>query len=146
MNRYFFLSLLIITASCSEPSEPFGQSDTYQVTDTISQPSSPVRSYKVIFTENVGWGYQIFEGSKMMVDQKHIPAVQGMVGFDSKEKAEITAKFILDKIEQGIFPPTVSPEELDSLGVYTIPVDQRSEDTDQQDQNSPVLSTPENKK
>ena len=52
-----------------------------------------------------------------MIDQKHIPAIQGEQGFTSKEKAEITGNYILRKIKNGEFPPTVSVPELDSLGV-----------------------------
>lgn len=74
-------------------------------------------SYKLNYVEEVGWGYQIFDGSKMIIEQKHIPAIQGISGFDTKEKAELVAKFILDKLNRDIFPPTVSADELDSLGV-----------------------------
>lgn len=77
----------------------------------------PSHSYKVIFEENKGWGYQIFEGEKMIVNQPHIPAVQGIKGFSSQKNAEITAEYILKKIEEGNFPPTISVQTLDSLGV-----------------------------
>jgi hypothetical protein len=120
MKRFLLAATLIAALTSCEEAETV-KPDPKQVTISNGegdQPSS-VRSYKLIFTEDIGWGYQVFEGSKMLVDQKHIPAVQGMVGFETKEKAEITAEFVLNKIENGIFPPTVSPEELDSLGVYS---------------------------
>ncbi|MBL1280350.1 MAG: DUF4907 domain-containing protein [Fluviicola sp.] len=73
--------------------------------------------YKVVFEENNGWGYQIFEGDKMLINQMHIPAIQGLQSFSTEEKARITAEFILLQVEQGNFPPTVTKETLDSLGV-----------------------------
>ena len=99
--------------------------NTNQSSETVKSESNDQddagTSYKVIFKENTGWGYQIFDGSKMLINQEHIPAVQGTKGFETKEHAEIAAKFILNKIDNGIFPPTISPQELDSLGVYSLP-------------------------
>ena len=74
-------------------------------------------SYKVIFDQNNGWGYQIFEADKMVINQTHIPSVPGVQGFSTQENAQITAEYILKKIKQGIFPPTITPQNLDSLGV-----------------------------
>ena len=74
-------------------------------------------SSKVQFKEDTGWGYQIFEGSKLLINQEHIPAIQGIQGFSTKKKAEKTAQFVLDQIDKGNFPPTLSKEILDSLGV-----------------------------
>jgi hypothetical protein len=41
----------------------------------------------------------------------------GNNGFSSEEKAMITGEFIISKIKNNIYPPAVTPEELDSLGV-----------------------------
>lgn len=79
--------------------------------------SSP--EFTVITVENaeLGWGYQILQDGKLAIDQKHIPAIQGYKGFSTKENAEKTANFIVEKMKKGIFPPTLSEKELDSLGV-----------------------------
>jgi hypothetical protein len=74
-------------------------------------------SYKVIFDQNNGWGYQIFESDKMVINQTHIPAVPGVKGFSTEENAQITAEYLLKKIKEGIFPPTITAQNLDSLGV-----------------------------
>ena len=63
------------------------------------------------------WGYQIFQKETMIINQTTIPSIQGIDGFDTEEKAERTAKFILNKVENGIFPPTVDKEDLEKLGV-----------------------------
>ncbi len=86
-------------------------------TDTI-QKNTQECTYRVLLNETGNeWGYQLFQGSKMVVNQMHIPAIQGKYGFETKEKAEIAAEFVLSKLENNIFPPAISPEELDSLGV-----------------------------
>ena len=88
------------------------------VDPTVStQKSASSFSYKVIYEEQTGWGYQIFDGSKMVINQIHIPAVQGIQGFSSQKKAEKTANYVVKQIEKGNFPPTLSKEILDSLKV-----------------------------
>ena len=87
-------------------------------TEQLAFPSpSPTsnHSYKLIEGDH-GWGYQIFEDSTMQINQMHIPSVPGINGFETKEKAGIAASYILGQIEKGIFPPTVSPAILDSIG------------------------------
>lgn len=74
-------------------------------------------TYKVIFISENNWGYQLFQNEKMMINQTSIPSIQGINGFDSEEKADRTAKYILSKLEKGIFPPTVNKEELENLDV-----------------------------
>lgn len=77
-------------------------------------------TFKAIYLGNLGWGYQVFNGSKLLINQQHVPAVNGMHGFQSQEKAEIAAQFVLGKIKEGWDKPTVSPEELDSLGAINL--------------------------
>jgi len=77
----------------------------------------PQFSSKIIFIEGKGWGYQIFKGATLLINQEHIPAVQGLQYFSTKENAETTAKYILKEVEKGNFPPTVDEKILDSLGV-----------------------------
>ena len=63
------------------------------------------------------FAYQILKDGKMIINQMNIPAVQGNKGFPSKETALKTGELMLNKIKKGVFPPTISKEELDSLGV-----------------------------
>lgn len=113
MRLLLFVALLLI--GCS--TETVEQEPIDQV-DSKSQENTQIgKSFKVIFTEEVGWGYQIFDGNKLMINQKHIPAIQGLQGFETKEDAEKTAQYVLDQVEAGIFPPTITTSILDSLGV-----------------------------
>lgn len=89
------------------------------------KPKEPVEaptglSYRVEFKDDLGWGYQIFDGSTLILNQDHIPAIQGNIGFPSKSAAEKTAKYIIQKLENDIFPPTLTVTELDSLGVIPV--------------------------
>ena len=113
--KFVPILLVISLVSCSTKNEGH-VNDTPEI-DKQNTETTVGKSYKVIFTDEIGWGYQIFDGNKMMINQKHIPAIQGLQGFETKEQAEITAKYILDQIDSGNFPPTISTDILDSLGV-----------------------------
>jgi Domain of unknown function (DUF4907) len=110
---YFFL-VMCCALSCSE-----------QVENKVDERPEPEQitatkeTYRVISVENGpgSFGYQILKDGKMLINQATIPAIQGNQGFSSREKAQKTGEFVLQKIEKGFFPPTISPEELDSLGV-----------------------------
>lgn len=64
-----------------------------------------------------GFGYDILMGGKIYIHQPHIPAVAGNNGFPSAESALKTGTFIISKIRKNIMPPSVTKNELDSLGV-----------------------------
>lgn len=134
MRQIIFLSFIFLACGCSDNSQESsperdesvqsGQdtlnenitesSEVYGITQEDSQHSFSAR---IIFTDTLGWGYQIFDGPKMMINQIHIPAIQGNKGFKSRQSAQITANFVLYKLSNNIFPPTVNSKELDSLGV-----------------------------
>jgi hypothetical protein len=125
MRLFIIPVALIFCASCSssnnehaaipnEDSLITGNSNRIDSTATVATPSY---SFEVFETAGLGWGYKIFDNGTLFINQPHIPAIQGNKGFSSKEKAEITANFAILKMEQGFVPPTISPEELDSLGV-----------------------------
>ena len=74
-------------------------------------------SYKVVLVSEGNWGYQLYQGDKMEINQRSIPAVPGTLGFETKEKAEKTARFVLEKLNRGEFPPTLTIEDLKKLDV-----------------------------
>jgi hypothetical protein len=64
-----------------------------------------------------GFGYDLIADGKPMIHQPHIPAISGLKGFASKADAEKAGMLMKYKIENGIMPPTISMEELDSLKI-----------------------------
>lgn len=65
----------------------------------------------------VGWGYLIKQKSRIVIHQPTIPALSGTQGFSSEQKARRAGELVVSKIRGGHFPPTLTPHELDSLGV-----------------------------
>lgn len=64
-----------------------------------------------------GWGYDIYITKTRYIHQPHIPAVNGNKGFSSEKNAKIAAELAVKKIRKNEMPPTISINELDSLGV-----------------------------
>lgn len=73
-------------------------------------------SYQITSSEN-GYGYKIYIDGKLYINQPNIPALPGMAGFESEEDASKTAKLAISKIREGIMPPTITVNELRSLGI-----------------------------
>jgi hypothetical protein len=113
--RYFIIFIIsIFLFNCGDESDK--REDAIQK-ETRSINKNPI--YELVVSENGSnnFGYQILQDGKMIINQQIIPAIQGNKGFSTKEKAQTAGQFTLMKIKNGIFPPTVSPHELDSLGV-----------------------------
>jgi hypothetical protein len=63
-----------------------------------------------------GFGYNILIYDAIYNHQPHIPAINGMRGFHTQEQAHKAAELVVYKIRNNIMPPSLSPQELDSLG------------------------------
>jgi len=118
---------LTLLFSCAESKNNEDKSETIIAETNVESPEQNIGlridktafeyTAKTIFTPDHGWGYQILNLGELYINQPHIPSIPGNSGFDSEEKAQKTADFVIYKLNNGIVPPTVSPEELDSLGV-----------------------------
>ena len=119
--------LILFIVSCENSSEKIKKASVKPVI-----PETPVQKlqekkskifksiYDVRVVENsLGWGYEIWKEGAMVINQTHIPAVQGLRAFDSQIQAEKAAEIIKLKLDQGVFPPTISIIELQSIGVDT---------------------------
>jgi hypothetical protein len=64
-----------------------------------------------------GWGYRILDDTIPVIEQRFIPGVQGSTGFKTKDQALKTGVLVVSKLNKGIWPPTITTQELDSLGI-----------------------------
>ena len=74
-------------------------------------------SLKITDSEYSGFGFEILQGTSPLIIQPHIPAIQGIKGFKTKEQASIIGNYMIYKINHGIMPPSISVQDLDSLGI-----------------------------
>ena len=124
MRLIFFLCLGCILFACSEspqtkesfkPKQHAPKIKKQQLVQTSAPKSS--RYTVATFSQPEGWGYYICENGKQIINQKSIPGVPGNQGFSSSEEALKVAELVRTKIENGTFPPTISEEELQKLGI-----------------------------
>lgn len=73
-------------------------------------------TFKIIESINDTWGYDILNEEKVMIHQTSIPGKSGIEGFKTKEQAILVANAIIEKINKGIKPPSISLEEMKLLG------------------------------
>jgi hypothetical protein len=74
-------------------------------------------SLKIIDSEHAGFGFEILQGASPLIIQPHIPAIQGIKGFETKRQASIIGNYMIYKINNGIMPPSISVQDLDSLKI-----------------------------
>ena len=114
--RILILTVFIISlCSCEPTAKRFNNSKLSNHQDTIIK--NEVYSFETYEVRDENWGYKIFKQSQLIINQPHIPSIQGNKGFNNQQEAEIAAQFIIEKLKKKIFPPTFSTKELDSLGL-----------------------------
>ena len=64
-----------------------------------------------------GYGYEIHMFDALYIRQPHIPTINGLRGFHTREQAYKAGEFVCSKIRNNIMPPGLTIPELDSLGV-----------------------------
>lgn len=115
MGRLQSIGLLIflfwLNVGCGNQKE-----DTPYVPHTSKTTVSNHFECKTIAVDG-GWGYTIYVDGALYVKQEHIPAIQGVFPFQSESDAFQVGSLAMQKLEQGIMPPTVTAEEMMNLGV-----------------------------
>jgi len=121
----FLVFLVMATAACNQEKTDENKSVNQPPASTVAfnlykDANLTVEVFKIDSIEhngNRGWGYDIMVDGKIYIHQPNIPAIMGNNGFSSEEDAQEVGDFIIQKLKNNIIPPSVTPEELDSLGV-----------------------------
>ena len=90
------------------------QAEKKKVADEMSKAKI---EYFIINVPENQFGYYIMIDGQMYIEQKTIPAIQGLKGFKTKEEAEKVAQRVIQKIKEGEMPPTIEVKDLDSLKI-----------------------------
>ncbi|MFN0189155.1 MAG: DUF4907 domain-containing protein [Bacteroidia bacterium] len=127
MRISFAILVGIAFASCTNPLSENGHTSCAdsivesKIPDTIPTTDSTTSHFSMHTFKNAdgleGYGFDIYQEGKMMIHQNSIPAIQGNKGFNTEEDAKAVGALMLYRISNGIMPPSISIEDLDSLGV-----------------------------
>ena len=98
-----------------------GFSDTIVKKKNTPNPQFKKHTFNIIPAAESTFGYEISDQGKIIVRQKTIPSLPGNKGFKTKDDAEKCAMLVISKLNRNIMPPTVTPKEIDSLGIRTTP-------------------------
>ena len=74
-------------------------------------------NYVIIPSVENTWGYDIYIGKPVFIHQPNLPGLPGNKGFKSKTDAEKVARLVIEKINKGEMPPSISTRELKELKV-----------------------------
>jgi hypothetical protein len=110
MKQFFFLVLPFMVMCTIVPKHA-------EATHALHAIATSDTSYRIIRSESKTYGYEILVNNKVMVRQKSIPGLPGNKGFVKKSDAVKTAKLVMQKLRQGIMPPTIATSELDSMKI-----------------------------
>ena len=61
------------------------------------------------------FGYDILSAGKLIIHQPNIPALPGNAGFYNEDDAVKTANLVIQKINAGIMPPSVTEAEIQGI-------------------------------
>jgi hypothetical protein len=127
MRLVFSLFTCIMLFACSETVKTESPSETPQepkvapiknMDEGTKESTGSVSRFTVAtFLQPEGWGYYISENGKQIINQQTIPGVPGNQGFKTSEEALKVAELVRSKLERATFPPTISEEELQKLGI-----------------------------
>lgn len=71
--------------------------------------------FQIVSSAENTWGYDIMMDGKLFIHQPFAPGIRGNRGFSTKEKAERAAKLVIEKINNGVMPPSLSVDEVQRI-------------------------------
>jgi hypothetical protein len=95
---------MTIFGACHNNSNQPSKDDLLEIKDTTLK-------------SGTGWGYKIFVGNEIYINQPFIPGVPGKQYFKTEDDAHKVALLVVEKIKQHHLPPTVSGNELRQLHI-----------------------------
>lgn len=127
MSISFAILIGIAFASCTNPLSENGHASCAdsivesKIPDASPNTDSGSSHFSMHTFKNAdgleGYGFDVYQEGKMMIHQNSIPAIQGNKGFNNAEETKAVGALMLYRISNGIMPPSISIEDLDSLGV-----------------------------
>ena len=109
--------MLLIFAGLPETATSADEAAGKEATEQKNHYANAEITIRIISSTNNTFGYDIFVSGRPLVHQPNIPGLPGNEGFTTKERVQTVAGFVVKKIRNNEMPPTVTIEELNSMGV-----------------------------
>ncbi len=106
-----FSGLIVTSLSADEAA------DKKEIKEQKNPYANAELTIKIIPSANNTFGYDILVYGRPLIHQPNIPGLPGNEGFTTKEKAQTVAEFVVKKIRNNEMPPTVTIEDLNTMGV-----------------------------
>ena len=125
MQRFFIIFFLLF--ACQAEPQKSSENNTIQKQSltssekglkTLTKPRSSHTFEITTLHSASGWGYQIRQNGKLLLDQPNIPGRPGNAGFQSQADAQRVAELVKTKLQAKVFPPTVSEDDLKNLNIH----------------------------
>jgi hypothetical protein len=118
MDYQYYIYLIVFLTACNNAKvqTPVQAKEIVQIhSDSINE--NPITEFElqVIQNEDKTWGYDILMGGRQYIHQAEMPAVGGNKGFVQERQARQVGQLVLEKLKQGIMPPSISAEEVNKI-------------------------------
>ena len=114
MVKYIATALFILSISCMQKINKAASTAILSNATRIKIFANDTTKSTIQYA---GFGYDIYVKDQLYIHQPGIPAISENKGFYTADAAQKTAQLVAFKIQNNILPPSVSIQELDSLGV-----------------------------
>ena len=114
-----FIILFFLVACKADPAELNEVKPLHKPITHFPTKSKSKTSFEITTVQSpTGWGYQIRQNGKLLLDQPTIPGRSGNDGFQTQADAQRVAELVKTKLQAKIFPPTVSEDDLKNLNIH----------------------------
>ena len=105
-----------VSAQLTQPQEAPPPQDAAQFPAPEAHRDSKL-THTIIDAPNGTFGYDILSDERLLIHQTNLPGQPGVEGCRTREDAERLAVLVINKVQKGEMPPTVTTEELKALGL-----------------------------
>jgi len=110
--------LTLLAFGCGKPKETTAElppQDTPATDSAAVVNEGSSYRFEIIEAPEKTFGYDVYKNDAMFIHQPHIPGMPGVRGFDREDQAKKAAELMIDKMKNGVVPPTLSEEEIAAI-------------------------------
>jgi hypothetical protein len=115
----YVVVLLALMFGCGKKeNETAAEPSAQEIAPADSSAVAPAQAafrYQIIEAPEKTFGYDVYRDETLYIHQPHIPGMPGVKGFAREEQAQKAAELMVQKMKNGIVPPTLSEEEISDI-------------------------------